>query len=66
VLPAFSEAIWYVVPFFVIEWLGRRQEFPLARLPFPTAVRWLIYWGLLIGISLASLDRDAQFIYFQF
>ena len=66
VLPSFGEAIYYIVPFFVIEWIGRKQEFPLARLPFPTAVRWAIYWGLLIGISLASLDRDMQFIYFQF
>ena len=55
-----------IVPFFIIEWLGRKQEFPLMRLPLPTVLRWVIYWGLLIGISIASLDRDMQFIYFQF
>ena len=64
--PACLEAICYIVPFFIIEWLGRRQEFPIMRLPFPTVVRWLIYWGLLLGIALASLDRSTQFIYFQF
>ena len=64
--PAFGEAIFYIVPFFIIEWLGRKQEFPLKQLPFPTVVRWLLYWGLLVGISIASLDRDMQFIYFQF
>ena len=64
--PAFGEAVFYFVPFFVIEWLGRRQEFPIMRLPFPTVVRWIIYWGLLLGIALASLDRSMQFIYFQF
>ena len=64
--PAFGEAVFYFVPFFIIEWLGRRQEFPIMRLPFPTVVRWIIYWGLLLGIALASLDRNMQFIYFQF
>ncbi len=64
--PVFGQPIFYIVPFFVIEWLGRKQEFPLMRLPFPTAVRWIIYWGLLVGISIASLDRNMQFIYFQF
>ena len=64
--PVFGQPLFYIVPFFVIEWLGRRREFPLERLPFPTAVRWLIYWLLLAGISIAGLDRDMQFIYFQF
>ena len=64
--PVFGQPIFYIVPFFVIEWLGRRREFPLEHLPFPTVVRWLIYWALLAGISIAGLDRDMQFIYFQF
>ena len=66
VCPPFLQAVYYVVPFFIVEWLGRRQEFPIMRLPFPTVVRWIIYWGLLLGIALASLDRNMQFIYFQF
>ena len=64
--PAYAVSVFYIVPFFVIEWLGRKQEFPIMRLPFPTVVRWIIYWGLLLGIALASLDRNMQFIYFQF
>ena len=64
--PPYLEALYYIVPFFIIEWLGRRQEFPLMRLPFPRVLRWTIYWGLLLGISLASLDKYTQFIYFQF
>ena len=66
VRPTFGQPIFYMVPFFIIEWLGRRQEFPLERMPFPAAVRWLIYWLLTVGISVYSLDRDMQFIYFQF
>ena len=56
----------YIVPFFTIEWVGRRHEFPLQRLPFPTIARWLIYWSLLALISIMSLDHNTQFIYFQF
>ena len=66
VRPTFGQPIFYMVPFFIIEWLGRCQEFPLERMPFPAAVRWLIYWLLTVGISVYSLDRDMQFIYFQF
>ena len=65
-LPVHGQPVFYIVPFFIIEWLGRKQEFPLMRLPMPTVVRWLIYWGLLAGIAIASLDRNMQFIYFQF
>jgi len=64
--PEFIEALYYIVPFFVIEWLGRRQEFPLLQLPFPRVLRWILYWALLVGISLSSLDSSTQFIYFQF
>ncbi len=64
--PVFGQPLFYIVPFFVIEWLGRKHEFPLERLPFPTAVRWIIYWAIVIGISILSLDRNMQFIYFQF
>ena len=64
--PVFGQPLFYIVPFFIIEWLGRKQEFPMKRMPFPTVVRWIIYWGLLAGISIASLDRNMQFIYFQF
>ena len=61
-----GDAICYIVPFFIIEWLGRKQEFPLMRLPMPTVARWILYWVLLAGISISSLDSNTQFIYFQF
>ena len=65
-VPQFIEGIYYIVPFFVIEWLGRHQEFPLEQMRMPRVARWLIYWGLLAGIAVASLDYSTQFIYFQF
>ena len=64
--PLHGQPLFYIIPFFIIEWLGRRQEFPLQRLPFPTVVRWAIYWAILIGISILGLDHNMQFIYFQF
>ena len=64
--PLHGQPLFYIIPFFIIEWLGRRQEFPLQRLPFPTVVRWAIYWALVIGISILGRDHNMQFIYFQF
>jgi len=64
--PVHLDALYYIVPFFIIEWAGRRQEFPLEQMRMPRVLRWLIYWGLLLGIALASLDYSTQFIYFQF
>ena len=64
--PLHGQPLYYMIPFFIIEWLGRKHEFPLKHLPFPTWARWLIYWALLIGISIIGLDRNMQFIYFQF
>ena len=64
--PVFGQPLFVIVPFFVIEWLGRRHEFPLAHLPMPRVCRWIIYWALLVGIALTSMDYSTQFIYFQF
>ena len=65
-LPMGLSAMLYIAPFVVVEWLGRKQEFPLKHLPLPTAVRWLIYWGLSLAILFSSTHDTQQFIYFQF
>ena len=54
VWPPFMEALYYIIPFFVIEWLGRRQEFPLMQMRFPRVLRWTIYWGLLVDCVVAG------------
>lgn len=59
-------AFTYIVPFMTVEWLGRKQEFPLQHLNQPVAVRWLIYWILLGAIAYFSMGRNIQYIYFQF
>ena len=56
----------FIVPFMLVEWLGRHREFPLQHLPMPAVARWTVYWGLLALITHFSMGHDIQYIYFQF
>jgi alginate O-acetyltransferase complex protein AlgI len=53
--------------FLVIEWIGREQQFPIARLGFrwPKIVRWGFYYGIIM-IIIYFASSEQQFIYFQF
>ena len=64
-VPTGLTAFAYVIPFTVIEWLGRRQRFAIERLPMPAWCRWLIYIALLLVILFAN-SKPETFIYFQF
>jgi len=56
-----------IVIFFLVEWLGKDQEYPIASLwkkwykPF----RWAMYY-LIIFTIIYFLEKEQQFIYFQF
>lgn len=65
-LPMGITAFYYIIPFVIIEWLGRRQEFPIMTLNMPTILRWAIYWSLLFIIAFYGAKADIQYIYFQF
>lgn len=65
-LPMGITAFYYIIPFVIIEWLGRRQEFPIMTLNIPTILRWVIYWSLLFIIAFYSAKANIQYIYFQF
>ena len=66
-LPMGISAVYcYILPFVIVEWLGRRHEFPIMTLKMPTIVRWAIYWGLLFLIAFYGAKADIQYIYFQF
>ena len=65
-LPMGITAFYYIIPFVIIEWLGRRQEFPIMTLNIPTILRWAIYWSLLFIIAFYGVKADIQYIYFQF
>jgi D-alanyl-lipoteichoic acid acyltransferase DltB (MBOAT superfamily) len=53
--------------FIVIEWLGRDQQYAIAKLTnsWPKAIRYLFYYLIIIGILWFS-GKEQQFIYFQF
>ena len=65
-VPLGLSALIYIVPFVVVEWLGRDREFPIMNLKMPTIARWSIYWGLLFLIAFYGAHKDIQYIYFQF
>ena len=65
-LPMGITAFYYIIPFVIIEWLGRRQEFPIMTLNMPTILRWVIYWSLLFIIAFYGAKANIQYIYFQF
>ncbi|MBS1566066.1 MAG: MBOAT family protein, partial [Bacteroidetes bacterium] len=56
-----------VFVFFIIEWMGREQEYAIARfgLAWPALFRWGFYYLLIIAIFLIG-PKTQQFIYFQF
>ena len=61
------KAIFLIVLFFVIEWLGREQKYAIAGMgsKWPKPVRWAIYYSLILTIFWFS-GKEQQFIYFQF
>jgi alginate O-acetyltransferase complex protein AlgI len=56
-----------IVFFLVVEWLGREQQYALAKfgVRWMKPVRWAMYYVLLIAIFL-FMGKEQQFIYFQF
>lgn len=65
-MPMGITALCYIAPLAVVDWMGRRHEFPLELLPVPTAMRWAIYWTLLALIAYYSTGHQVSYIYFQF
>lgn len=65
-MPMGVSALCYILPFVVVEWLGRKQEFPIMALKMPTIARWAIYWALLFIIAFFGAKANIQYIYFQF
>lgn len=66
-MPMGATALFYIVPFVIVEWMGRHQEFSLMKLSMPKLARLGIYWGLFFLIAFFSTaGRNIQYIYFQF
>jgi alginate O-acetyltransferase complex protein AlgI len=56
-----------LLTFIVVEWLGREEQFAIAKLEskISKTVRWGFYYALLVAIICFS-GPEQQFIYFQF
>jgi alginate O-acetyltransferase complex protein AlgI len=62
---------YFVIPlacFFMIEWLGREDQYAIAKLGlrWPKPARWAAYYGIFFCITYFSSARPQPFIYFQF
>lgn len=57
----------FLCVFFIIEWLGRKKQFPLEDLGIRwcKVIRWALYLGIALIIFLFS-GKEQAFIYFQF
>lgn len=56
-----------VLIFFIIEWIGREQQYALGNLglKWKRPLRWAMYYGIIITISYFA-GQEQTFIYFQF
>ena len=52
----------------LIEWLGREQQFALAKfgLNWPRPIRWTLYYCIMFDIFIRGGGNSQEFIYFQF
>jgi D-alanyl-lipoteichoic acid acyltransferase DltB (MBOAT superfamily) len=59
--------LFIVVVFMVIEWMGREQQYAIAKLGLTwyKPVRWAMYYSILVAIFYFA-GKEQQFIYFQF
>ncbi len=55
-----------VVLMFCVEWVGRRSQHPLERMPRWRWIRWMIYIVLIFMIVAFMQTSEMPFIYFQF
>ena len=53
--------------FIIIEWLGRENEFAIAKINYriPRLLRWFFYY-VIVSVILYFSGTEQQFIYFQF
>jgi len=56
-----------IILFFIIEWIGRKQEYAIAGMfsKWPRPLRWGMYYSIILTI-VWFLGEQQQFIYFQF
>ena len=68
-IPAMDRVLLFLILFFfVLEWLGRDQEYAIARLGLKRRrpLRWILYYALTFSILYSMRIEPQQFIYFSF
>lgn len=60
-----KKAVIFIVILMIVEWLGRRNQYAIEKLPFKRTLRWVLYYIIAMTIFLFSA-AGATFIYFQF
>lgn len=62
-----NSTVWLLITFIVIEWLGREEQYAIAKtgLRWPMVARWAFYYAIVIAIF-EFRGISQQFIYFQF
>jgi len=62
----FKPIAFILLAFFVIEWIGREQQYAIAKILNKfTVLRWAFYY-ILIMLIVVYAGVNQQFIYFQF
>jgi alginate O-acetyltransferase complex protein AlgI len=58
----------FVLAFLVVEWIGREEQFAIARvgLAWPRPARWAFYSLLIFALGMFMQTTETPFIYFQF
>ena len=67
-LQAATVTLILVAGFMLVEWLGRDQQYALAKLgsKFSRPVRWVMYSVIIFFIGMYMQTEETPFIYFQF
>ncbi|MBC7605482.1 MAG: MBOAT family protein [Burkholderiales bacterium] len=62
-----NSTVWLLVAFIVMEWLGREEQYAIAKtgINWPKPLRWIFYYVIVIVIF-EYRGISQQFIYFQF
>ncbi len=60
--------MYIVLAFLVVEWIGREQQYAIARLglTWPRPARWAFYALLIFVLGMFMQTTETPFIYFQF
>jgi alginate O-acetyltransferase complex protein AlgI len=60
-------ALVLIIIFVVIEWIGRNEQYAIAKLGFTwrRPIRYALYYSIILAIFL-FMGKQQQFIYFQF